>query len=151
MFAMAGASANHNLIVGNCVQTLGQQLKKKPCLVYPSDSKLRIEATGLYTYPDLSIVFGETQLESNGGDVLLNPVVLVEVLSDSTEAYDRGLRSREKVRALSIHSQFEALCFDRSRSMLDRLLFASARWQLEFNQLPIARRRNRAQRNTLQA
>lgn len=90
MFAMAGASANHNLIVGNCVQTLGQQLKKKPCRVYPSDLKLRIEATGLYTYPDLSVVCGEPQLETNGGDVLLNPVVLVEVLSESTEAYDRG-------------------------------------------------------------
>ena len=89
-FAMAGASANHNLIVGNCVQTLGQQLKKKPCRVYPSDLKLRIEATGLYTYPDLSVVCGEPQLDSDAGDVLLNPVVLVEVLSDSTEAYDRG-------------------------------------------------------------
>jgi Uma2 family endonuclease len=90
MFAMAGASANHNLIVGNCIQTLGQQLKKKPCRVYPSDLKLRIQATGLYTYPDLSVVCGEPQLESEGGDVLLNPVVLIEVLSDSTEAYDRG-------------------------------------------------------------
>jgi len=90
MFAMAGASANHNLIVGNCVQTLGQQLKKKPCRVYPSDLKLRIETTGLYTYPDLSVVCGEPQLESDGGDVLLNPIVLVEVLSDSTEGYDRG-------------------------------------------------------------
>lgn len=90
MFAMAGASANHNLIVGNCVQTLGQQLKKKPCRVYPSDLKLRIESTGLYTYPDVSVVWGEPQLETNGGDVLLNPVVLVEVLSDSSEAYDRG-------------------------------------------------------------
>jgi Uma2 family endonuclease len=90
MFAMAGASANHNLIVGNCIQTLGLQLKKKPCRVYPSDLKLRIEATGLYTYPDLSVVCGEPQLETDAGDVLLNPVVLVEVLSDSTEAYDRG-------------------------------------------------------------
>lgn len=90
MFAMAGASANHNLVVSNCVQTLGQQLKKKPCRVYPSDLKLRIEATGLYTYPDLSVVCGDPQLETNGGDVLLNPVVLIEVLSESTEAYDRG-------------------------------------------------------------
>lgn len=90
MFAMASASANHNLIVGNCVQTLGQQLKKKPCRVYPSDLKLRIEATGLHTYPDLSVVCGEPQLDSDVGDVLLNPVVLVEVLSESTEAYDRG-------------------------------------------------------------
>jgi len=94
MFAMAGASANHILIVGNCVQTLGQQLKKKPCRVYPSDLKLRIEATGLFTYPDLSVVCGDPQIETNGGDVLLNPVVLVEVLSDSTEAYDRGKKSQ---------------------------------------------------------
>jgi Uma2 family endonuclease len=89
-FAMAGASANHNLIVGNCVFTLGLQLKKKPCRVYPSDLRLKIEATGLYTYPDLSVVCGEPQLESDAGDVLLNPLVIVEVLSDSTEAYDRG-------------------------------------------------------------
>jgi Uma2 family endonuclease len=73
-----------------CSQTLGQQLKKKPCRVYPSDLKLRIEATGLYTYSDISVVCGEPRLESGAGDVLLNPVVLVEVLSDSTEAYDRG-------------------------------------------------------------
>lgn len=90
MFAMAGASANHNLIVLNAGSSLREQLKKKPCRVYPSDLKLRIEATGLYTYPDLSVVCGEPKLESDGGEVLLNPVVLVEVLSDSTEAYDRG-------------------------------------------------------------
>ena len=90
MFAMAGASANHNLIVLNAGASLRDQVKKQPCRVYSSDLKLRIKATGLYTYPDLSVVCGEPQLESNGGDVLLNPVVLVEVLSDSTEAYDRG-------------------------------------------------------------
>lgn len=89
-FAMAGASANHNLIVLNAGATLREQLRKKPCRVYPSDLKLRIEATGLYTYPDLSVVCGEPQLESDAGDVLLNPVVIVEVLSESTEAYDRG-------------------------------------------------------------
>jgi Uma2 family endonuclease len=90
MFAMAGASANHNWIVLNTGSHLREQLKSKPCRVYPSDLKLRVEATGLFTYPDLSIVCGEPRLESDHGDVLLNPVVLVEVLSDSTEAYDRG-------------------------------------------------------------
>lgn len=90
MFAMAGASANHNLIVLNGGASLRDQLKKKPCRVYPSDLKLRIEATGLYTYPDLSVVCGEPQLDTDAGDVLLNPIVLIEVLSDSTEAYDRG-------------------------------------------------------------
>lgn len=90
IFAMAGASANHNLIVLNAGASLREQLKKKPCRVYPSDLKLRIESTGLYAYPDLSVVCGEPQLETNCGDVLLNPVLLIEVLSDSTEAYDRG-------------------------------------------------------------
>ena len=90
IFAMAGASANHNLIVLNTGSTLREQLKKKPCLVFPSDLKLRVEATGLYTYPDLSIVCGEPILETSHKDVLLNPIVLVEVLSDSTEGYDRG-------------------------------------------------------------
>ena len=90
MFAMAGASANHNWIVLNIGSHLREQLKSKPCRVYPSDLKLRVEATGLFTYPDLSIVCGEPRLESDHGDVLLNPVVLVEVLSDSTEAYYRG-------------------------------------------------------------
>lgn len=89
-FAMACASANHNLIVLNAGASLREQLKKKPCRVYPSDLKLRLEATGLYTYPDLSVVCGEPQLDSDVGDVLLNPTVLVEVLSESTEAYDRG-------------------------------------------------------------
>lgn len=88
--AMAGASANHNLIVLNAGASLREQLRKKPCRVYPSDLRLRIQAKGLYTYPDLSVVCGEPQLESDAGDVLLNPVVIVEVLSESTEAYDRG-------------------------------------------------------------
>ena len=68
MFAMASASANHNLIVLNAGSHLREQLKKKPCRVYPSDLKLRIEATGLYTYPDLSVVCGEPLLESDAGD-----------------------------------------------------------------------------------
>lgn len=87
---MAEASDNHDLIVLNSGATLREQFKKRPCRIYPSDRKLRIEATGLYTYPDLSVICGERTLETDARDVLLNPVVLVEVLSDSTEAYDRG-------------------------------------------------------------
>lgn len=89
-FAMAGASANHNLIVLNAGSHLREQLKKKPCRVYPSDLKVRVKATGLYAYPDLSVVCGEPELESKDGEVLLNPIAIVEVLSDSTEAYERG-------------------------------------------------------------
>jgi len=112
MFAMAGASANHNLIVLNAGASLREQLKKKPCRVYPSDLKLRIETTGLYTYPDLSVVCGEPQLESDGGDVLLNPIVLVEVLSESTEAYDRG-KKFEHYRTIPSLKHFVLVAQDR--------------------------------------
>ena len=87
VFAMAGASERHNLIVLNTAATLREQLRKRPCRVYPSDLRLKVQNTGLYTYPDVSVVCGEPELLSEQGDVLLNPNVLVEVLSESTEAY----------------------------------------------------------------
>jgi Uma2 family endonuclease len=90
MFAMAGASAKHNLIVLNCGAVLREQLKQRPCLVYSSDLRVQVQATGLFTYPDLSIVCDDPQFEYDQGDVLVNPNVIVEVLSESTEAYDRG-------------------------------------------------------------
>ncbi len=89
-FAMAGASARHNLIVSNVIVSLGSQLRKRPCLVYPSELMLKIESTGLFTYPDITVVCGEPRFLDDYGDVLLNPVVIIEVLSESTEAYDRG-------------------------------------------------------------
>jgi len=91
-FAMAGASADHNLIVSNCIVNIGSQLKKRPCRVYPSDLRLKVQATGLFTYPDVTVVCGEPQFEYDRGDVLTNPVLIIEVLSDSTEAYDRGAK-----------------------------------------------------------
>jgi len=90
IFAMSGASRKHNLIVSNVIITLGAQLKKKPCRVYPSDMRLKIERTKLYTYPDVMIVCGKEIFADNREDMLLNPDVIVEVLSDSTESYDRG-------------------------------------------------------------
>ncbi len=90
IFAMAGASEAHNLIVANVIVALGSQLKKKPCRVYPSDMRLKIESTKLYTYPDVMIVCGERKFDDKQKDMLLNPDVIVEVLSDSTESYDRS-------------------------------------------------------------
>ena len=90
IFAMSGASEAHNLIVANVIITLGSQLKKKPCRVYPSDMRLKIERTTLYTYPDAMIVCGERKFGDKEKDMLLNPDVIIEVLSDSTENYDRG-------------------------------------------------------------
>jgi Uma2 family endonuclease len=90
MFAMAGASRAHNLLAGHLVRDLSQQLRAKPCELYPSDMRVRVGSTGLYTYPDVVVVCGEPQFGDNQPDTLLNPTLLVEVLSSSTEAYDRG-------------------------------------------------------------
>lgn len=92
MFVMAGASRPHNLIVGSLVREIGNRLKGKPCETYPSDMRVLVSAAGLYTYPDVSVACGEPEFSDSKGDVLLNPLVIVEVLSDSTEAYDRGAK-----------------------------------------------------------
>ena len=92
VFAMAGASRRHNLIVTNIIGELRTQLKGKPCRTYPSDMRLRIDLTGLYTYPGIMVVCGEEQFADENQNTLLNPDVIVEVLSDSTEGYDRGVK-----------------------------------------------------------
>jgi Uma2 family endonuclease len=93
VFAMAGASERHNLVVANLIMELGRQLKGRPCRVYPSDMRLRVPATGLYTYPDVTVVCGTPQLEDEHLDTLLNPTMLIEVLSPATEQWDRGRKS----------------------------------------------------------
>jgi Uma2 family endonuclease len=90
VFAMAGASRQHNLLVGNVVRVLGNALLERPCETYPSDMRIKVPATGLYTYADASVTCGEPQFDDEIFDTLLNPIVIVEVLSDSTERYDRG-------------------------------------------------------------
>lgn len=90
MFAMAGASREHNVIVGNVVSGVHSRLRGKPCETYPSDMRVQVSATGLYTYPDITIVCGEPLFLDAEVDTLLNPLLLVGVLSDSTGAYDRG-------------------------------------------------------------
>jgi Uma2 family endonuclease len=92
VFAMAGASEEHNLIVANVVRVLGNLLLRRPCKIYPSDMRVKIPATGLYTYPDASVTCHRPAFEGDKGDTLLNPQVVVEVLSDSTEDYDRGTK-----------------------------------------------------------
>jgi Uma2 family endonuclease len=88
--AMVGASREHNLIVANLVRELTQQLKGRPCELYPTDMRVKVPSSRLYTYPDVVIVCGEPQFEDDHVDTLLNPTLLVEVLSESTESYDRG-------------------------------------------------------------
>src|SRR5947209_20458068 len=84
IFAMTGASRKHNLITTNILGSLWQQLKGKPCEVYPSDMRVRVPSANLYTYPDIVVVCGEPQFEDEQVDTLLNPTLLIEVLSRST-------------------------------------------------------------------
>jgi Uma2 family endonuclease len=102
VFAMTGASRTHNLIVANLLMEIGRQLKGRDCEVYPSDMRLRIGATGLYTYPDVSVVCGPAQLEDEHRDTLLNPTALIEVLSTTTERDDRGRKAEHYRRIESL-------------------------------------------------
>lgn len=90
VYAMTGASRTHNLICTNIVAALHSQLRHTPCEIYQSDMRIKAEATGLYTYPDVAVVCGAPQFADDALDTLLNPALLIEVLSPTTERYDRG-------------------------------------------------------------
>jgi Uma2 family endonuclease len=92
MFAMSGGSLEHSRLAVRCSSLLERHLEGKHCSVYNSDLRILVESAGLYTYPDVSVVCGTPLLSDNQRDVLLNPVLLVEVLSPSTEQYDRGTK-----------------------------------------------------------
>jgi len=93
IFAMTGASRKHNLIALYIAGELRQQLKGKPCEVYPGDMRVKAPASRSYVYPDVVVVCGEPQLEDDYLDTLLNPTLVVEVLSKSTESYNRLAKS----------------------------------------------------------
>ena len=105
IFAMGGASERHNLIVTNLVRELSTQLKGRPCKVYPSGMRVKVSATGLYTYPDVTVVCGEARFEDDQQDTLRNPTVVIEVLSGSTEDYDRG-RKFERYRQIESLAEY---------------------------------------------
>lgn len=90
MFAMAGGTLRHSLIAANLIQAVGSQLRGRPCRVFTADLRLKVEASGLLTYPDLSVICGLPEFAAGTDDTVVNPTLIVEVLSDSTEAFDRG-------------------------------------------------------------
>ena len=101
-YAMAGGSERRNLITSNLVTELNIQLRATNCKVYPSDMKVRLPNSRRFFYPDVSVVCGETQFADEERDVILNPVLIAEVLSDSTEAFNRGKK-------FSSYQQIESL------------------------------------------
>jgi len=86
MFAIAGASRQHNQITFNIAVALGIQLRERPCVAYPSDMRVKVTQTGMYSYPDVVATCREPRFEDAFTDTLLNPAVIIEVLSESTEA-----------------------------------------------------------------
>lgn len=102
IFALAGASRQHVLIVGNVVTSFNVQLKNRPCQVYSTDMKVKVLGSGLYTYPDIIVVCDKPEFEDEHKDTLLNPTLIAEVLSESTEAYDRGKKFEHYRKAESL-------------------------------------------------
>ena len=95
MFAMSGGSRWQSLISANVGRELGNGLKGRGCVVFESNMRVKVEATGLYAYPDVSVACEEQRFVDDEMDTLLNPTLIVEVLSESTEKYDRGEKFRQ--------------------------------------------------------
>jgi len=128
MFAMAGAKEAHNLVVMNLGAGLHRQFRSRPCRVYPGDMRVRVPATGFYTYPDVIAVCGEPRFFDEPRDTLLNPGLVVEVLSPSTEAYDRGRRF-EHYKSLESLREYLLVAADRIHADLYTRQ-ADGRWML---------------------
>ena len=92
MFAMSGGSRAHSGLAFRLTVLIGQHLQGKGCTGFTSDMRVLVEETGLYTYPDLSVVCGAAKFADAEMDTLVNPTLLVEILSPSTEQYDRGTK-----------------------------------------------------------
>ena len=92
IYAMTGGKEPHNLIAGNTLASLHSQLRRKPCRVYPSDMRVKVLRTGLNTYPDVVVICGQPHFTDAIHDTITNPAIIIEVLSSSTERYDRGMK-----------------------------------------------------------
>lgn len=127
VWAMAGGTPEHGALAAALIGELRTALRGKPCRVYSSDVRLRVLATGLSTYPDLSVVCGNLETAPEDPDAITNPIVLVEVLSDSTEAYDRGAKAAHYRRIASLQ-EYVLITPDEPRIEVQRR--THGRWEL---------------------
>lgn len=106
IFAMSGGSVVHSLICSNLVRELGNRLKNTPCAAFESNLRLKVKATGLRCYPDVGVYCGEHERdpEDPAAETVTNPTALFEVLSPSTEAYDRGTKAQHYRRVESLRA-----------------------------------------------
>lgn len=129
IFAMSGASRQHNRININISALLHEQLKNRDCVHFTIDMRVKVQVANLYTYPDLAITCSEPRFLDGEFDTLLNPQVVIEVLSDSTEKYDRG-KKFEMYR--TIPSLREYVLVSQDRAHVDRFsLNEQGQWVLD--------------------
>ena len=95
MYAMSGGSPTHAFVIAALAREFGNAFKKRPCRVASSVLRVRVSRGGLYTYPDIVVICDEPRYSDDQEDTLVNPTLLVEVLSPSTEAYDRGFKTEQ--------------------------------------------------------
>jgi Uma2 family endonuclease len=112
MFAMGGANTEHNQITFNLAGTLHLLLKDRNCFAYVNDMRVKVSATDLYTYADVVITCEKPQFEDKVFDTLLNPQAIIEVLSDTTEKYDRGKKA-EHYRQIESLREYMLVAHDR--------------------------------------
>ena len=133
MTAMSSGNCEHSLIGGNVLGELWLGLRGRKCEVHGCNLRIKVSATGLYTYPDPSVVCGEPKLEDQHRDTLLNPVIIAEVLSPKTEAYDRGAKFANYRR---IESLKEYVLIAQDRVRVERFVRQGEKWLLtEFTRL----------------
>jgi Uma2 family endonuclease len=129
VFDMAGASREHNLIAGSTYSSLYSQTIERNCEVYQSDMRLKVKATGLLTYPDISVVCGKPELTTDALDTLVNPQVIIEVLSPTTEAFDRGKKFKHYSQITSLQ---EYVLISQDTPRIERFLRQEAgKWEYE--------------------
>ena len=115
VFQMAGASYEHNVAAGNIYASLHLQLRRRDCVPFQNDMRLFVEKSGLYTYPDVMVVFGKPEIKKYKGlDNVLNPIVIVEVLSPSTSDYDKGAKF-EQYRTIESLREYVLIWQDKKR------------------------------------
>ncbi len=128
IYDMAGGSGDHALIQANLTIAVGQLLQKTPCRVYSSDLRIGVEEIDLYTYPDLTVVYGGLKYDSRSKTTATNPIILVEVLSPSTRAYDRGDKFRFYKQIASLQ---EYVIVESERAHVEVLQRVGQRWDIE--------------------
>ena len=149
---MAGVGFNHNKLQKNFITEVGSFLKGKPCDVFGSDLKIHIPLNTLYTYPDAQIICGEAKMLDNAFDTVLNPIVIIEILSKSTQSYDRGdkfmlyrsiktLNEYILIDSLSVKAEHftkksnEQWVLEEFNSLYDHLFISSIGYSLQLSEL----------------